>query len=139
MGLAGWWRERWAGSGDVERAILALGVLSVVFVELFTWDMVVYRGTAVELTEEWAGLFSDWGTWGVVFAGALKLAGFFLLWGLWPPLSVVLCTAFVTDFLHDLLLWAFGSDLLLPLLGGPEVVLGFVLAFLLARLGVVRA
>ncbi|MEM2866787.1 MAG: hypothetical protein QXM46_02395 [Candidatus Hadarchaeales archaeon] len=132
--MTGWWRERWLRSGNGERALLALGVLSVVFAGLLTWDLVVYRGTAVELTEGWARLFAEWGAWGVVFMGALKLTGFLLLWGIWPPLSVILCTAFVVDLLHDLLFWAFGSDLLFPLLGAPEVVLGFVLAFLLVRL-----
>lgn len=134
MGLTGWWRERWLRSGNGERALLAVGILSVVFAGLLTWDLVVYRGTAVELTEEWARLFAEWGAWGVVFMGALKLTGFLLLWATWPPLSVILCTAFVVDLLHDLLFWAFGSDLLFPLLGAPEVVLGFVLAFLLVRL-----
>ncbi len=139
MELVGWWWRRWLRSNSWERAVLAVGVLSAVFTGLFTWDMVVYRGMAVEATEEWARLFAEWGGKGVASVVAFKLSALLVFWGLSPPLSVVLCVPFSLDFLHNLLMWALGSGVPSPLCSGPDVALGFLLAALLVRAGAVRA
>jgi|GEM_PF-2791340 len=112
------------------RFVLVLGLLSSLSVSLLTWYAVLHQGTAVELTPEWASLFSARGGWGVVEVGAGKVLLLLLLYWAYPPLSVLPCTLYLLDLAHDLSAFFFGSSPFLLLLGGPDALLALFLTLL---------
>jgi len=115
------------------RFVLVLGLLSSLSVSFLTWYAVVQQGTAVELTPQWASLFSAYGAWGVVGVGAGKILLLLFLYLLHPPLSVFPCTLYLLDLVHDLSVFFFGSSPFLFLLGGPDALLALFLTLLAAR------
>jgi len=139
-------------ANKIQRVILAATIFSVLSASILTWYGVILRGIATE-SSKWTAVFiSHFGASGLVISFLVYFGTFFLCWLGWVRLSkerrlgklhngilhvsvafaMILFVMAVFDITNNLLVVGFGSNVLLPFLKPPLLIVPILIAFPLA-------
>jgi hypothetical protein len=147
--------EKLAETNNIQRSLLIVTIFSILFADIFTWDLVINRGIFSEGSILTANFISQYGTLGLLLCFVLLLMFVILFWLSWvlqKPLilrsrpldalskhsdlnSLVFMFLFVyavTDFANDSMMLCFKSNVLFFFLKGSGIPLLLLLAFVLS-------
>jgi hypothetical protein len=146
-------RKTLTRANNTQRLVLVATILFYFFAQLFTWDFVIYRGIGQEASEWTAVFISRYGAIGLLISSTI-FSSFVVFWILWVwvskgerdferwnhkyigVFSVGISTmAFLLsffDFANDLMMFGFRSNVLLPFLRPPLILIPIFLAGVLS-------
>jgi hypothetical protein len=147
-------RETLARASNTQRLVLVATILFWFFAELFTWDLVIHRGIFGEASALTAIFISRFGSLGLLISFAIFSSFVVVFWIVWVWVSKgernfkrwdhkniglisvgISMMAFLFsffDFANDLMMFGFGSNILLQFLRPPLLLVPIFLAWALS-------